>query len=217
MALWEYLGSWSGVTKWLYHLNWDANDSSGNWNNWTPTNITWVWWKLGSGAASFNGTSSYITVPSTLSSLTTSWTYSFFLTATSNASAIYSRWVSSSSQRNIHIYITFWGKISVDVPYIKAWIVTSNTTINDWTIRHIVITKSSNIWSIYINWILDNSVTDNITQESNTSASYIWKDATTSSQYLNWKIDEFIIENRAWTATEAQKYYTYSSWKFGIQ
>ena len=50
--LWEYIWAWSSTTKLLLHLDWNANDSSLNWYNWTPTNITWVDGKLGSWSAS---------------------------------------------------------------------------------------------------------------------------------------------------------------------
>lgn len=47
-------------TKGLYRLNGNANDDSGNSNNGTATNVTWIDGKIGSGAGSFNGSSSYI-------------------------------------------------------------------------------------------------------------------------------------------------------------
>jgi hypothetical protein len=51
------IGYWS--------LDGTANDTSGNGNNATPTNVTWVTDSLANGkqVANFNGSNSYITLP----------------------------------------------------------------------------------------------------------------------------------------------------------
>ena len=61
MSLGEYNGAGSGTTKLLAHLNGNSNDSSGNANNGSDTNITYSLanGKLGQGAG-FNGSSSLI-------------------------------------------------------------------------------------------------------------------------------------------------------------
>ena len=66
MSLGEFLGSWSAVTKWLYKLDNNANDSSGNWANWTATNVAYVSGKIWSNCWQFNNTSSKITTAVTL-------------------------------------------------------------------------------------------------------------------------------------------------------
>ena len=64
MNLGEYNGAGSSTTKLLLHLNGNSNDSSGNSNNGTDTDITYgqAYGKFGQGA-SFNGSSSKISLP----------------------------------------------------------------------------------------------------------------------------------------------------------
>jgi len=81
--LWEYLGASSSISKLIYHLNWDATDSSWNWNNGTATNISYVSGKLWSGSASFNWTNAKISVNQT-SIWTWIRTFSFLFNSTSN-------------------------------------------------------------------------------------------------------------------------------------
>ena len=216
MALWEYLWAGSDTTKLLCHLNWNANDSSWNGNNWTASNVSRVGWKVGGGAASFNGTSSYISF--WYDAPTSNWTYSYWIKPT-NFTAQHSHFhnfTNESSWRNIYIYslATTW-VIVIDVPYVKWNIISSIDWLTAWVWNYVTVTRSWNTWSIYFNWVLKNSVTDSTTQQSTTSCR-IGRVDSSSKYYLGW-FDEVIVENRAWTATEVQKYYTYASWKFGIQ
>ena len=68
MTLGEYNWAGAATTLWLYHLNWNSNDSSGNGNNWTDTNISYVDWKFWQ-CGSFNWSSSKIVI-----STITPWT-----------------------------------------------------------------------------------------------------------------------------------------------
>lgn len=218
MALWEYLWSWSGITKWLYHLNWDANDSSGNGNHGTATNITWVWWKLWSGAASFNGSSKITTVSSNLLNF---WTSNFTIVCWVNSSSTgaFSWAISNSEASSWHrrIWVRYFSnnKVTFSVRT-STWDFDLDTWVSvNWSRNNVIVTRVSWVFNIYINWALV------LTNNSHTTKN-IWKDWTwlvfwfspADNSYYAWLIDEVIIENRAWTPEQIKKYYTYSKWRF---
>lgn len=222
MALWEYLWAWSDVTKWLYHLNWNANDDSWNGKNWTASNVSRVGWKVGGGAASFNGSSSYInlwdtsTVFWTISTLSIWFSYN---NITDNLKYIISNrdsasWWEFLLKQEDDTVVFEWIDLSTN-----NWLSTTvGTNIVANVMYNVIITRT---WlstaSIYFNW----KRTDITNWRKNNwwysnQPLLLWA-LTTALYFFNWQIDEVIIENRVWTATEVQKYYTYASWKFGIQ
>lgn len=216
--LWEYLGAWSSTTKLLLHLNWNANDSSWNWNNWTPTNITWVGWKIGSWSASFNGSNSLINLPLNIINWT-SFTFSGFIKpAVTSGRAYYIRAlynpVDSPEIRiyinNNSIYFAIYDWWAYQCEY---WIPYTDTI----NFHHICWACRTNSFKLYIDWIeklSDTSWSFNINWVSLHSIWYYGINGSTEYQKFNWLIDEVIIENRAWTPEEVRKYYTYSQWRF---
>lgn len=211
MALWEYTWLGSGTTKWLYHLNGNSNDSSGNANNWTATNITWVSWIKGSGAASFNGSSSVIATSSAITTWTSA-TFSFWLYKTNdNDQSFFNEWDYNAaslcffSNSDHKINYRFWSTNGI-----ATW--ADPVVNNSW--NNIICTHTWTSGIIYINWKVAWSGTVNA---KNSSWTYfmLWKLWQLSLYWLNWYMDEVIIENRAWTQKEVQKYYTYSKWYFG--
>jgi len=73
---------------------------------------------------------------------------------------------------------------------------------------------------IYINWLESWRWTSTMTWVQKSSRPLqLWY---ASNQFywvtnkLNWLIDEFFMENIAWSVTEIRKYYTYSKWRFWI-
>lgn len=229
MSLWEYLWAGSAITKWLYHLNWDANDSSGNGNNWTASNVTRVDWKIGSLAGSFNGSSSQIQTANNwwiTGALTIScWckadvlTNNYISVAWQRSNAPNNRWYYYVWVRydSINLNAGFgigntagntvlansWVLLSTNVRYNLVWTFTWDTTTN-WI-------------KIYINW------------EFKWQTTFVWSVPTTTYEHyigcarnwwvvdrFDWIIDEVIIENRAWTPVEVQKYYTNAKWRFWI-
>lgn len=216
--LWEYLGSWSSTTRALYKLNGNANDSSWNWNNGTATNITWVWWISWNGAASFNGSSSYITLPSTAINNITSWTISV--------------WVKRNTIGTQHSFIDklqVWVSNQIQFMYEGIWWVWDNKVrfrINDQTLASAdVITDTTNwinwVWTrengvgikLYKNWILNSSNATSTSLPNNGATIYIWH-VDTTWVYMNWLMDEVIAESRVWTANDVSKYYTATKWRF---
>jgi len=210
MALWEFLGSGSGVTKGLYHLNGDANDSSWNWNNGTATNVSYVAGRLWSQCASFNGSSSKIVTGNC--NYWTRLTVSVWLKPASSTQTLFARAVESNVS---------WGfAINTTAANNWVWSIASVNTVeipianNVW--QHLVFTYDWAYNTLYNNWV-QSTPRANTTDPTLTNAPiYIWEYVLWGNYYFNWLIDEVIIENRAWSAIEVKKQYTYQKWRFWI-
>lgn len=227
MTFWEYLWAGSGTTKALYHLNGNSSDSSWNSNNGTATNITWVDGKFGQ-CASFNGSSSYITIPDSASLDITQWTIWVWLNfgSTQQDYPIALDKSASGTARNYVLWLAqhswYWAnryKFYFNYYNWSSRIVYSNTLYTSLYNQRIsvIATMSWGVASIYLNGVLDNSASIWVNLLANSWSLSIWRQAfSPATTYYNWLIDEIIIENIARTAQEIQKYYTYAKWKFWI-
>lgn len=221
---WEYLWAGSWVTKWLYHLNWDAVDESWNGNSWIPSNISWVdgkFWQCGS----FNGSSSKIVIPAstvnvsdylTLNMWLTLWTLSnswikWLLGGQGNYAGnahcqYYGTWTSDQSV----MFNVAW--CSPDADSKPLWTISAN----EWFMLTAVVDITNKKITYYRNGVTiwDQTFTTlpaiNVSTELNIGRVY------NTNRVHNWLIDEVIIENRAWTALEIQKHYTYTKGRFWI-
>lgn len=210
MALWEYLGAWASTTKWLYHLNWDATDSSWNGNNGMATNISWTWGKIWSGSATWNWSSSRIT-------FTRTWAWS------NNTYAVWFKrnWNWTWENQLAMFWWTSWTKWTAircqttTLQYLNsnysAW--QTIQTISNWIWYHLVITQDWSWSKAYINWslIVSNSDTSTLWW---TQLSAFLSNWNAAQDYFNWVIDEVIIEARTWTAEEVKKQYTAQRWLY---
>ena len=223
MALWEYLWTWSWTTKGLYHLNWNANDSSWSWNNLTPSNISWVWWKIWSWSARFNWSSSYASNVSPIIPywakiisvlIKTTWTWVQYICWNSQVDSTKNWTFLWMNGWAVNFNVTDWSWTStVEI----SWI----STVNDWKWHLVTVTWDWTTWTdsakLYIDWVLD--VTDTPTKTTEPTADnwlYIWRQPIVANYYFDWDIDEIIIENRAWTTNEVKKHYTYQKGLFWI-
>ena len=222
--LWEYKWAWSGTTKGLYHLNWNANDSSWNWNDWTASNVSWVWGKIWSWCASFNWTNSSINNSNT-TNIWNKYTISawFYSTATSWARTIVSISDRNSSPENlINIYINATSNTAIAMEYANSsWNlqypnISSTPNLKDkW--YNIVVTVDEWFISIYLNWVSYPITNNNVTSKLINTYLNIWQLKTNNNlYYFNWLIDEVIIENTAWSANKVKKQYTYSKWYYAL-
>lgn len=211
--LWEYLGVGSWTTKLLLHLNWDATDSSGNWNSWTSTNIIWTWWIVWSWSASFNGSTSNIII-TWLNINITNFTFNCWIKPTSipawsdfweifwifNSSAQYIVWLMLYQQRYYTLQWAWW----------TNWIIQPITpTPTAWATEMLTVVWSTTAIKLYRNW-------------TQIWTAWIWSFSWIINQIKiwNWKyiwlIDEFIFETRDWNDAEIKKEYTYSKWLYWI-
>lgn len=217
MALGEYLWAGSSISKAIYHLNWNSNDSSGNGNNWTDTSITYVNWRVWTQSASFNGTTSAITLPDTLMNWTTAGTLLFWFkrATTGNQHTLIDK-----SQIGVVNYFQLTlqptGADQNKLRWISFgwWTIFSTSAITDTTDWHNGwITFDWTNVNFYIDWVLDRTVWYTFWVPATNRTPYIWK-IDTNIWYMEWLIDEVIIENRAWSAVEIKRYYTFSKWRY---
>lgn len=220
MSLGEYLWAGSWTTKWLYHLNWDSADSSGNWNNGTDTAISYVAGKFGN-CASFNGSSSFINYTTPITTATNNltislwvyiswtslnWTFIHIWNNTGVPDNWYTLWVWNTTTWNV------WNNLI----WLCNWVAWMNFNIPIWTWReHVLMTRNSGTWYWYVNWKVS-ATTFTTTPNTPTNNTMIWRDIDITPSFFNWLIDEVIIENVARTAEQVKKYYTYTQWRFGI-
>lgn len=229
MSLGEYLGAGSGITKGLYHLNGNSNDSSGNGNNGSDTNISYglAYGKFRQGAG-FNG-SSWITFPSSmiLPVTTTNQTYSvwFKLASTASNQTILESLTKTGSTDCLLQYITSGTYFRIGVVYQQIGSAYFKTiSLNDTNWHHAVLTVSNNnSMTAYFDGnslgTLSMSSTGSSVSYNNLSVghdiNYI-SGASQNPMANGGNIDEVIIENVAWSAEKVKKYYTYSRGRFGI-
>ena len=218
MALGEYIGAGSGVTKLLLHLNGNSNDSSGNGNNGTDTNISYSndYGKFGQGARFSN---SIIKVPNLGVSGTSARTYSVWSKIndiTAQNDLIYNgSWTIDGRGIDLLIWSTNPGALVLFMLSTRFY--TANSLISQGIWYNFIFTfdggatsTTSNV-SLYINGekqAISKSGKGNINTDN--SGYYIGNNTSRAD------IDEVIIENRAWTAVEVRKYYTMAKGRFGI-
>ena len=214
----EYLGAGSGTTKLLLHLNGSSVDSSGNNNNGTDTAITYSLanGKFGQGAG-FNGSSSNISISDTASlKITGNITISAWINPSSapTFTCVAGKFLNST---NKSYWLAFNGG--------KAGMYISTNGSNQ-TGEALSQTLSNGVWynvvgtydgtntKIYVNGSLANSIGQTGGIYNSTGSFAVGKLGSLSSNYFPGKIDEVIVENRAWTASEIKKYYTNSLGRF---
>lgn len=220
----EYLGAGNGTTKLLLHLNGNSTDSSGNGNNGTDTNITYSQanGKFGQGAG-FNGTSSVVNFSS--------------FGITGNSARTYGVWIKPSSVNVLRcimgcvpntlkagktcmLYQAVVASGDIMIVFNAADFHTAGSKIiaNEWNFICFTYNGTSlttdNV-KIYIN-----GVSQSLTKLGTTTTADTLPDKNRlgyddmAGRYFNGAIDEVIIENRAWTASEVKKYYTYAKGRF---
>lgn len=219
LTLWEYLWAWSWITKLLLHLNGDANDSSGNSNNGTGTNITYGDWPLWKCAV-FNW-SWYITTPNTI---TVSWHITFNILIKSTDLSWVKEVVSSGTNNgNDFRYFTATDSVGDWLwiqGYFVYWTYPYHSYLEwwDWKLMTIVFNVSiTNKISFYINWELKRVDTwFNQSGNFNISWLYIGSNPTYTNQKFIWNMDECSIDLASRDASQVKKYYTMIKWRFGI-
>lgn len=240
--MWEYLWAGSATTKWLYHLNWNSNDSSWNSYNWTDNNISYVdgrFWQC----ASFNGSSSIINLSN---AAWFSWNQARTIIARIKPSSmphtnwlynIFSNWANSSGQDFSFILYdsnsSGW-LANQTVFYIRRY-QNDQASID---IRDTINTTNWRMVAITYNWVSSGTATlgawlrfylNGVEIERNPSTDYRNNQSFSTAQsnvsiggtnmyggYFLWLIDEVITEARERTAIEMQKYYTFAKGRFGI-
>ena len=229
MALWTYLWAWSDVTKWLYHLDGSANDSSWNGNNGNPLNVSRVDWKVGGGCALWAANPS-ISIPST--TMWTIWTGDFVISFWVNPNnpwgsrypILFGSFATTSPFAWPTVFFdpsnsfwTWWDGIQFRCASTNLLNITSPSASSlYWVWTNIVFTRISWTMYVYYNWSLVGSKADTTNIPAAWQARIFSRNLSIQRFASAWaKFDECIVETwKWWTATEVKKYYTYALWRF---
>lgn len=229
-TLGEYLGAGASTTKLLLHLNGNSTDSSGNSNSGTDTAITYSQanGKFGQGAG-FNGSSSRIQVDNYSSiQLNGNFTISALVKPTSLPTSgafmdIINKWdYNNSTFSGYFIRLYNEGGTQKVQAQINNLLISFSTSISTTSWTNIMSVYNGSTFKIYINGSEVVSSNTSTNPETNTKklniGNFGFYTATSSElgRWYNGATDEVIIENRAWTASEVKKYYTYTKGQFGI-
>lgn len=229
MSFGEYLGAGASVSKLILHLNGSSVDSSGNGNNGTDTGITYgkQYGKFNEGAL-FTQTSRINIASKDYFNLQSQFTIIAWIYPTSNGnSTMYTNTICQKDQYpGTGRCFTFARVGTADIGNVGklrfVYNILNNISVystglvplNEWSLVAIVSTQGS--YAFFRNGNNIGSGNINITPQA-TGTLQLTIGALDQSIYtgsLIGKIDEVIIENRAWTETEIKKYYTNSLGRF---
>lgn len=214
MSLGEYTPNSS--TKLLLHLNGNSTDSSGNSNNGTDTAITYSQanGKFGQGAG-FNGSSSKI---ATTLNLGTVHTISFWLDYKNASDAVVIGGADNGVGRTDFCpYID--GSSSGSSIYYRPAIISAVSPVSVVHgglsgMTNITIVRNGTSVSFYKS---GSQIGTTQTLSDNNSLTITNLGCINGNAlFFNGNLDEVIIENRAWSASEVSKYYTMTKGRFGI-
>ena len=226
MPLGIYLGSGSAVTRGLWHLEGNSNDSSGNANNGTDTSMSYGlgYGKFGKGGT-FNGSSTYITIPSNASLRVVSpFTLSIWMkTSSATMQILMGKANYSTDLYGYEFFIANTGKIYfyVDGSTGGNYMAGTKTGLGDGKWHNIVAVATGTDMYIYVDGLQDKTAGQTYdcvyTTEYNGYIGAEWSSSLgTPTKEFNGYLDEAIIESKAWTAVQVRKYYTFSQGRFGI-
>lgn len=220
MSFWQYLWAGTATTIRLFHMQWNANDNSGNW--WNPTSESWssyinewkFWWCLSFATSNDAYWVSYADWGHDWRDATW-YTYSTWakISATStptNGCVIWADYFSQVFRSTGTAIDTRDYSWSVE-PVINTW-----TVLSAWVWYNIVSIYDTSYLNLYINWkYIGRSALTSITSRSTWT---IWNFERSAwfNQWMKGEIDEVIIEKRARTDWYRRRQYTYAKGRFGI-
>jgi len=188
-----------------------ATDSSGKGNHATATGAL-GWLPSGgalTGAASFNGTDSYLTVPdNSLLDNTAAFTLSFWFYAETlgNNTGLVAKRIGPSDNNSYGIFLGLDGKLSVDVNSSNNRF-TSSTTFNSGDWYHIALVFDGSLAEaqrakLYVNGALDTTAAETSTTVPNYASSLYIGVLAPGGNIFDGRIDEVRFHRRALSATE---------------
>lgn len=167
-----------------------GNNRNGTRYNWAGSFTTGI-----SGKCANMGGSHAIQLP--IACPSGDFTYSVFLYSKENSTRLQSiLWVQQwGSSGYIHFHRTSSNGIVCSFSNISSELTSGGTqpTLNGRT--HIVLTRSGNVWTLYINGVQKGQITNSMSISQNVTR-YIGREYT-DNRYVNGYIDEVIFENRA--------------------
>jgi hypothetical protein len=227
MSLGEYIPN--SNTKGLWHLNGNSNDSSGNSNNGTDTDITYSLanGKFGQGAG-FNGTTSKIGVAKGILGGASAITISCWFTLASypaKTSGGEGRTIYRDRTENVHVRVSYNQTLQdKGLEFVTTTNTGGNVKLIVGTNTYFALNTWFNIICVYdgTNMIAykDGSPVGSIAQNgvitTGAGSDFIGIDGYALTLGHHGNIDEVIFENRAWTPSQIKKYYTNAKGRFGL-
>jgi hypothetical protein len=225
MALGVYNGAGSGITLGLYHLE-NTTDASGNGNTLTNTgSVAFNPAKFGNGADfGSSGNSKRLTTANALGWNGGNITMSCWAKLNAEITSSYYVFLNiehvttRSAMRMFYDYGSgtrrlYFGRTKLGV---ADNILTYNLTMGTSNWYHFLMTFDGSNCRIYVNGALVGTVASS-GNGTFTSFSDAFNIGNTGTTYLNGHmVDLTFIQNRVWSASEIQKYYTYAKGRFGI-
>ncbi len=207
----------------------NATDASTNGNTGTLTNgPTWATGQIG-GAATFDGSNDYITIPDT-NVVEFNYDKDFSLAvwtkipSTQNDTSavdndIVSKWNNSGGYPYaLRVYNQTYGT-AADRGKVRIArydgtnnpTATSTKTINDDAWHHIVATKAGSVLTIYVDGMANATATDTTTTTTTNATAVELGRRASATNYFTGSLDEFRLYNRALSADEVSRLYALST------
>jgi hypothetical protein len=199
-------GDSSGVA--LYRLENNANDEGGVYNA-TPTNVTYGTGVFGQSSA-FNGSSSYISLPSILNIDSQRVTFSVSLWLKINTPKIsgifndysgtggYNMILEGQANGTVRIFNNFGASVSMDTP-----------NLNDSSWHNVIVMNdaTNNIQYLYVDGYFHNSQVLNTGTKVNSTDVFIGKYNISGNYFFDGSLDQIRIFNRVLDPLEVQSLY----------
>lgn len=206
-------------SKLVLHFNGNSNDSSGNGLNGTDTNVLYSknYGKFNEGVRftySYGERISFGADPVLVNFTYLAWVYVPALKGT--AITIKSGYSSNSQNGCPQFRIEANGKLGLIKSYVAAIAYSTDVVATNAWNRVAVTFAAGGVTKFYINGKYAGGGTNN--QSFNQKNLLIGINSEAGGWYepFNGNVDEFVIENRVWTAIEFQNDYTYSLGRFAI-
>lgn len=195
-------------------VSWQCNDAV-QWLNGVASNITYVDWKE-NGAASFNGTTSQITVTHNAAlNITNDITISCLLNLTDTPSSTYKGIIDKAYNTSYFFWIwsnTLWLGFFYGNTQVNTGVV---LTVGKWHHVWVTYNRSTTTVKIFVDWVVVlTNASFNPTVSWNTSNVVIWRQQA-AGYFLDGKIDALSIYNNTFTDADIKNDYLKYFWYYG--
>ncbi len=199
-----------------YDLDGNANDSSGNWNDWTATNVSWAAAERGyvEEVGSFNGSSSYVEVPHSTDFESDNFSISVWFNSDNFSS--WSRriiWKDAWGNTNwdwqlrmddtIEMQVVFQAQNWSSEVKLNSWI----TSADVWSWCNVSVVWISSSITIYVDWIEKNTASFAWSNANNSNTIQLGRHSTSWTNFFDWEIWLVRIYNKALTSSEVNALY----------
>lgn len=170
----------------------------------TISGATWVSSSEGS-ALRFSGAGEVL-LPASVPNLTGDWTVAIRVRRgdTGVIDPLWSRWASTSSQRELFVYFTTspMDHLQIDIPFIAAVMSSSNPITDTASYHTYVVTRLGSTWTLYIDGVLDTVATASNAQEPGPAPTLGHSPVPTQVSFLTGDINHCWCATRAYSAAE---------------